>query len=116
MASSRWKRFAFFDKHTLNLPSPVLEDLQLDTTDRTSTIISMQITTASLPLNTKITQTEQYRRILTRAAAATAALVCHVVLTDGMFGASASETTQPQFSCPVNSNTLRLPKHLMDLY
>lgn len=58
MASSRWKRFAFFDKHTLNLPSPVLEDLQLDTTDRTSTIISMQITTASLPLNTKITQTD----------------------------------------------------------
>ena len=52
MASSRWKRFAFFDKHTLNLPSSVLEDLALDT-DRTNAI-SMQMTTAGLPLNTKI--------------------------------------------------------------
>lgn len=27
MASSRWKRFAFFERHTLNLPPEVLEDL-----------------------------------------------------------------------------------------
>lgn len=27
MASSRWKRFAFFDRHTLNIPSDVFEDL-----------------------------------------------------------------------------------------
>jgi hypothetical protein len=27
MASSRWKRFAFFERHTLSLASEVLEDL-----------------------------------------------------------------------------------------
>lgn len=27
MASSRWKRFAFFERHTLNIPHDVLEDL-----------------------------------------------------------------------------------------
>eukprot|EP00532_Pseudo-nitzschia_australis_P004618 CAMPEP_0168197752 /NCGR_PEP_ID=MMETSP0139_2-20121125/21360_1 /TAXON_ID=44445 /ORGANISM="Pseudo-nitzschia australis, Strain 10249 10 AB" /LENGTH=77 /DNA_ID=CAMNT_0008122301 /DNA_START=49 /DNA_END=279 /DNA_ORIENTATION=- len=27
MASSRWKRFAFFEKNALSLPSEVLEDL-----------------------------------------------------------------------------------------
>lgn len=75
MASSRWKRFAFFEKNTLNLPSEVLEDLipigeTKNTTDRTSgrhslnalselssaapsDNISLTVTTAALPLDSK---------------------------------------------------------------
>jgi len=57
MASSRWKRFAFFDRHTLNLPSQVLEDLLPEDTAgggsarRNSTLlnVSMVINTAALP-------------------------------------------------------------------
>jgi hypothetical protein len=87
MPSSRWKRFAFFDRHTLNLASEVLEDLipigggitassanTDDTRDndnkRSSTrrsmnslhdaaeascndTVSLVVTTASLPLDSK---------------------------------------------------------------
>lgn len=54
MASSRWKRFAFFDRHTLNLPSQVLEDLipeDAANNNRSSFpfLISMVIQTAALP-------------------------------------------------------------------
>jgi hypothetical protein len=87
MASSRWKRFAFFERHTLNLASEVLEDLipiggsTVGTNDisastknntrssvRRSTHslneaaeassndnVSLVVTTASLPLNSKPT-------------------------------------------------------------
>ena len=52
MASSRWKRFAFFDRHTLNLPSQVLEDL-LPSSDEhrssPSSVCSMVLNTAALP-------------------------------------------------------------------
>lgn len=52
MASSRWKRFAFFDRHTLNLPSQVLEDLLPESDAGRSTSnnnISMVLNTAALP-------------------------------------------------------------------
>lgn len=53
MASSRWKRFAFFDRHTLNLPSPVLEDLLPPDADREG--VCMVVNTAALPSNTTTT-------------------------------------------------------------
>jgi hypothetical protein len=68
MASSRWKRFAFFERHTLSLPSEVLEDLiPIDGTDGRSSqrslnriasdshneSVSLVVTTAALPLNSK---------------------------------------------------------------
>lgn len=73
MGSSRWKRFAFFDRHALNLASEVLEDLipiggagDGTRTSRRSTrslleaasegsddAVSMVVTTAALPLNSK---------------------------------------------------------------
>ena len=51
MASSRWKRFAFFDKHSLSVPPEVQEDLSLRTIqdDR----IQLLVTTAGLPLESK---------------------------------------------------------------
>jgi hypothetical protein len=62
MASSRWKRFAFFERHTLSLASEVLEDLipiggsegkgsrrSLNNNDSASLVM----TTAALPLNSK---------------------------------------------------------------
>jgi len=70
MASSRWKRFAFFEKHTLSVPAEVLNDL----TPRTGAAgraaqqdesliwddVSMVVSTASLPLNSK--PSEMYRQ------------------------------------------------------
>ena len=71
MASSRWKRFAFFERHTLSLPSEVLEDLipidgsegrtsqrSLNTLNRLASeghndSVSLVVTTAALPLNSK---------------------------------------------------------------
>jgi len=75
MASSRWKRFAFFEKSSLSLPSEVLEDL-IPTGESKSTIssrssrrsvnslsegsleannanVSLIVTTAALPLDSK---------------------------------------------------------------
>jgi hypothetical protein len=71
MASSRWKRFAFFERSTLSLASEVLEDLipiggsegrgsrrSVGTLNRaadeaSNDTVSLQITTAALPLNSK---------------------------------------------------------------
>jgi hypothetical protein len=70
MASSRWKRFAFFERHTLNLPSEVLEDLIPLGSDAQSTrrslhslslageesfndSVSLVVTTAALPLTSR---------------------------------------------------------------
>jgi hypothetical protein len=74
MPSSRWKRFAFFDRHSLNLASEVLEDLipigggGLDGTrasrrsvhalaeaaaEASDDVVSLVVTTAALPLNSK---------------------------------------------------------------
>lgn len=70
MASSRWKRFAFFERHTLNLPSEVLEDLIPLRSDGHSTrrsvrsltlageeafndSVSLVVTTAALPLTSR---------------------------------------------------------------
>jgi hypothetical protein len=70
MASSRWKRFAFFERHTLNLPSEVLEDLIPLGSDEHSTrrslrslslageesfndSVSLVVTTAALPLTSR---------------------------------------------------------------
>jgi hypothetical protein len=70
MASSRWKRFAFFDRHTLSLPSEVLEDLipvghdpatrrslrSLNIADGEAAgndSVSLVVTTAGLPLTSK---------------------------------------------------------------
>jgi hypothetical protein len=71
MASSRWKRFAFFDRNTLNLPSEVLEDLipivgtegrgsrhSVSALDRAAAetandSVSFVVTTAALPLTSK---------------------------------------------------------------
>lgn len=75
MASSRWKRFAFFDRHTLSFPSEVLEDLvpvgSADKEGRRSirslTIgrevssndsVSLVVTTASLPFASKPKQVD----------------------------------------------------------
>ncbi|GKY93272.1 hypothetical protein MPSEU_000294700 [Mayamaea pseudoterrestris] len=70
MASSRWKRFAFFERHTLSLPTEVVEDLFVakegDNLPSTvvavsssnlaeDTAISLVVTTASLPLDSKPT-------------------------------------------------------------
>lgn len=64
MASSRWKRFAFFDRSTLNLPSVVLDDLvgsssnisasgrrvsSHQTNDSNQPTLHLQVTCASLP-------------------------------------------------------------------
>lgn len=60
MVSSRWKRFAFFERHTLNVPNDVLEDLMpIGRSQRqsiralaqaaASTPVRMQVTTAGLP-------------------------------------------------------------------
>lgn len=73
MASSRWKRFAFFDRHTLSLPSEVLEDiisirssdgsrrslrsLDLAGQEASDDSVSMVVTTAALPLASKPVQT-----------------------------------------------------------
>ena len=81
MASSRWKRFAFFDRYTLNIPNEVLEDViprsiidnnsNNATTSTTNTvggvssttsttgedngeIVSLVVTTAGLPLATRL--------------------------------------------------------------
>ena len=73
MASSRWKRFAFFERHTLSLPSEVLEDLipiggadgrsnrrslsaLRDSNEANYDSVSLVVTTAALPLNSKPTQ------------------------------------------------------------
>lgn len=69
MASSRWKRFAFFDRHTLSIPSEVLNDLIPVGGDETSRrslrslnlagqetsndSVSLVVTTASLPTASK---------------------------------------------------------------
>jgi hypothetical protein len=78
MASSRWKRFAFFDRSTLNLPSEILEDIipignsgigASGSTNRRSIrtlseaaaaatasndeLVSLAVTTAALPFNAK---------------------------------------------------------------
>jgi hypothetical protein len=77
MASSRWKRFAFFEKNSLSLPSEVLEDLiptgetktktttgtrssrrsvnslSEATLEATNANVSLVVTTAALPLNSK---------------------------------------------------------------
>lgn len=73
MASSRWKRFAFFEKNALSLPSEVLEDLipvgegtssKSRSSRRSSTSsseessndrVNLVVTTAALPLESKPT-------------------------------------------------------------
>lgn len=62
MASSRWKRFAFFERHTLNVPNDVMEDLlaigrnsqrqsirSLSLAASTQQAVQMRVTTAGLP-------------------------------------------------------------------
>lgn len=61
MASSRWKRFAFFERNTLSLPSEVLEDIIPRSSNQTSRSnskavndsVSLVVTTAALPMNSK---------------------------------------------------------------
>ena len=68
MASSRWKRFAFFERNTLSLASEVLEDIipigegrrSLNALNRPSSkssanndSVSLVVTTAALPMNSK---------------------------------------------------------------
>ena len=72
MASSRWKRFAFFERNTLSLPSEVLEDLipiggsegrgsrrsksgmiLAGAEEGGNDAVSVQVSTAALPLNSK---------------------------------------------------------------
>lgn len=71
MASSRWKRFAFFERHTLSLASEVLQDLipiggsegrgsrrslsglKRSADEAANDSVSLVVTTASLPLNSK---------------------------------------------------------------
>lgn len=61
MASSRWKRFAFFDRNNLSLPSEVLEDIiprSSNQSNRSSSkaendSVSLVVTTAALPMNSK---------------------------------------------------------------
>lgn len=71
MASSRWKRFAFFERHTLSLASEVLEDLipiegaegrgsrrSVNALDRAATeasndSVSLVVSTAALPYKSK---------------------------------------------------------------
>jgi len=72
MASSRWKRFAFFERHTLSIPSEVLDDLvpvgvesytsrrsvrYLDhvSQETGNDSVSLVVTTAALPLTSKPT-------------------------------------------------------------
>jgi hypothetical protein len=63
MASSRWKRFAFFERQSISIPDAVMNDLAIpDTTTTTNTsrsrskqqnTLGFLITTAALPLHTK---------------------------------------------------------------
>lgn len=61
MASSRWKRFAFFERNTLSLASEVLEDIiprssnALNRSDNKNNddSVSLVVTTAALPMNSK---------------------------------------------------------------
>lgn len=71
MASSRWKRFAFFERNTLSLPSEVLEDLipiggsegrgsrrsmhalTRAATETANDSVSLVVTTGALPLTSK---------------------------------------------------------------
>jgi hypothetical protein len=71
MASSRWKRFAFFDRSTLSLPSEVLEDLipiagserrgsrrsvsalNQAAAESANDSVSLVVTTAALPIDSK---------------------------------------------------------------
>jgi len=66
MASSRWKRFAFFERQTLTVPPDVLEDLipAIDSSSKASMrtlhlaassqeSVSLTVSTAALPLDTK---------------------------------------------------------------
>jgi hypothetical protein len=68
MASSRWKRFAFFERHTLNLTTDVLEDLiptdsevsktrrslrSLEAVDAGDDTVALVTTTAALPSTSK---------------------------------------------------------------
>ena len=73
MASSRWKRFAFFEKNQLSLPSEVLEDLipagessakgrgssrrsinsLSESSEASSDRVNLVVTTAALPLDSK---------------------------------------------------------------
>ena len=50
MASSRWKRFAFFERQSLAIPDAVAVDLALANNDAT---IDFIVTTAALPAHTK---------------------------------------------------------------
>ncbi len=72
MASSRWKRFAFFDRHTLNVSNEVLEDILSSeisqSSRRTSNLVdrdascsafSLVVTTAALPFNSKPAPSQQ---------------------------------------------------------
>jgi hypothetical protein len=60
MASSRWKRFAFFERNTLSLSSEVLEDIiprSSSSLNRkvkaNNDAVSLVVTTAALPMNSK---------------------------------------------------------------
>lgn len=77
MASSRWKRFAFFERHTISLASEVLEDLipiggsegrgsrrslkalNQAANEAANDAVSLVVTTAALPLNSKPTNVGQ---------------------------------------------------------
>lgn len=71
MASSRWKRFAFFEKNSLNLDADILEDLIPTTTASAKNLralsiaasssldsVSLCVTTASLPLSVFVNEIE----------------------------------------------------------
>ena len=63
MASSRWKRFAFFERQSMTIPDVIVNDLQIsETTPATTanannpsprTPLNFCVTTAALPLHTK---------------------------------------------------------------
>eukprot|EP00977_Amphora_coffeiformis_P002374 scaffold448_cov156-Amphora_coffeaeformis.AAC.3 len=72
MASSRWKRFAFFERHTLNVPNDVLEDL--------------------IPIG-KNSQRQSVRSLAAAAATSLDSSVCMCVTTAGLPAGGTTTTT-----------------------
>ena len=103
MAASRWKRFAFFDRHTLSFPNEVIQDLNsrldVNLNRRFSNLtldegdgFSMVVSTAALPVMTRPSVRENHLENEKRSAL------------DEMWG-----TLSACIAPPIQDGTLQLP-------
>ena len=128
MASSRWKRFAFFERQTLTIPPDILEDLIpsssiITTADGgggtlgTDAEVHLTVSTAALPLDTQPAQIDRARfqqlcnsinnrsssapessSVLPDADSSSAAVV-------GLMWSSLTACTSPEMAHPSSSTT-----------